>query len=162
MVVVALIAVLATLVVPSFFSESSVIKAESEVSTVFAELAIREEQYKVENGSYLATGANEAALWPAAPSPNLQEFIVGRPATWDTLRFIAPSKQVRCAYVVITGPANGGAVGAQGTVFGFAIPTSTAWYYMLAKCNMDGNGANFSWYFRSSVDTTLRELNRGK
>jgi prepilin-type N-terminal cleavage/methylation domain-containing protein len=162
MIVVALIAILASLVIPSFFGEASVTKAESEVSMVFGELAIREEQYKVENGSYLSTGANEGTTWPAAASPNLQEFIVGRPASWDTLRVIAPESQVRCAYVVIAGPAGGGTVGAKGTSFGFAIPASTSWYYLLARCNMDGNAGTDSYYFRSSVDGRLLDQNRGK
>src|SRR5688572_20234593 len=65
MIVVALIAILATLVIPSFFSESNRAKAESEVAAVFAELRTKEEAYKVEKGVYLSTGADETDLLPA-------------------------------------------------------------------------------------------------
>src|SRR5688572_26977003 len=54
MIVVVIIAILAALVIPSFLSESQRTKGKSEVAAFFGELATRQEQYKVDNGTYRA------------------------------------------------------------------------------------------------------------
>ena len=57
MIVVAIIAVLAIVVVPSFMKESKRSKAKSEVHPMVTELSTREEQYKIESNAYLPATA---------------------------------------------------------------------------------------------------------
>ncbi len=70
---------------------------------------------------------------------------------------------VYCGYTWVTGLANDGAnlgpIGAAAP-FLFTAP-ATDWYYLLAKCDMDGDGSVFSYYFSSSIDTTILKLNEG-
>ena len=50
-------------------------------------------------------------------------------------------------------------------MFGFATAPAKAWYYILARCNLDGvTGADDKdgWFFISSVDGTLQKLNPAK
>jgi prepilin-type N-terminal cleavage/methylation domain-containing protein len=158
MIVVAIIAVLATIAIPSFFRESSRSKAESEAAAMFAELRVREEQYHLENGRYLSTGASESATWPVTPNRQGQT-VYPLPATWTTLKVLPPEQRAYCTYVVIAGlPTDALAGGVATTTFGFTRP-NTNWYYMLGHCNMDGSGTVDGWFFTSSVDTTIRKVN---
>jgi prepilin-type N-terminal cleavage/methylation domain-containing protein len=157
MIVVALIAVLATIAIPSFFRESSRSKAESEAASMFAELRVREEQYHLENGRYLSTSAAETTTWPTTPNRKGQT-IYPLPATWTTLKVLPPETSAYCTYVAIAG-LPGGAAGTTATsTFGFVVP-NTDWYYLLARCDMDGSSATDGWFFTSSVDTTIRKVN---
>src|SRR6185295_17677654 len=63
MVVVTLIGILAAVTVPSWIRESRKGRGDSEINAMFAEIATKEEQYKVDNGVYLA-----AAACPSSPS----------------------------------------------------------------------------------------------
>ena len=130
---------------------------------MFAEFKIREEQYKLENGVYLSTGNGETDTWPVVPGKDLQNYIVGMPATWTQLKFQAPEGQVRCAYTVVAGPASGGSVGAVAAAapFNFVTPP-VSWFYALAHCNMDNNAAVDGFYFTSSVNSTVLSLNPGR
>ena len=159
MVVVAIIAVLAKLALPSFASQSRKSKGDAEVNAFFAELVVREEQYQVENGRYLSTGANESATFPATQQATA--IAIGTlPATWTTLKIRPPMDQVRCSYVVLAGTA-GSAVGAMaGTSFGYASPQKN-WFYALAHCNLDNSAATDSYYFVSSDRSTVQKLNYG-
>jgi prepilin-type N-terminal cleavage/methylation domain-containing protein len=160
MVVVAIIGVLAKLVLPMFLTTARKAEGDTEVSTFFAELTTKEEQYKVDHGVYLSTGSGETATWPATPTPTLQN-VQPIPATWTTLRVFAPTSQVRCGYVVIAGTATTGAAGAIATgSFGYT-PPHLSWYYVLAHCDLDGNTAIDSYYFSSSTDSSLKTLNWG-
>jgi prepilin-type N-terminal cleavage/methylation domain-containing protein len=157
MVVVAIVAVLATIAIPSFFRESSKSKAQGEVAALFAELRVREEAYHLENGLYLSTGTRETDLWPATPSKTARSIYPLR-ATWTSLMDIPPTHNVYCSYVVRAGIA-GGAAGTTATgSFGFVVPNQN-WFYVLARCNMDGNSATDGYFFTSSVDTQVRSLN---
>jgi Tfp pilus assembly protein PilE len=69
MFVVAIIAVLAALAIPAFTEESRKSKAKSEVVAFFAELAAKEEQYKIDKDVYLAS-----AVCPAATSTTGQSI----------------------------------------------------------------------------------------
>src|SRR5690349_7886148 len=68
MIAVAIIAVLAAVVIPSFTKETKRGKSKSEVSPMFAELVTREEQYKTEQGSYWPTTAGATAACPPSAS----------------------------------------------------------------------------------------------
>src|SRR5262245_33474317 len=104
-VVVALIAVLASVAVPVFMSEEREANADAEVTAMFTELALKEQEYKLENGVYYSTGASESATFPATPTKNAQS-LSPQPATWSTLKVIAPQATAKCGYVVIAGAAN--------------------------------------------------------
>ena len=160
MIVVALIAILAAFVIPSFFTEGSRATGDAVVAAIFSELRVREEQYKVEQGTYLSTGADENDTFPAAPSPSLQTFQTALPAEWVSLRFQSPQPQVRCAYVAIAGAAGDSPGSMATTSFGMPATPSVSWYYLLAHCDMDGQAGD-SYYFTSSMDTRQQELNTG-
>jgi len=172
MVTVAVIAILAVIVMPSFSRESRKTKAFSEVQPLFNDLRVRLEQFMQERGTYPPT-IGEDTLAPAA-TPNgtlhvLYSDLVQLPLAWRDIK-VRPSgnSEVYCGYTWVTGPANGGVVGpiAGGSAtasppvgFGFTAP-ATAWYYLLAQCDMDGNGS-FSYYFSSSTDPRIQKLNEG-
>ena len=88
--VVAVIAVLAAVAIPQFMSEEREATADAEVSAMFSALAIAEQEYKLENGVYLSTGANEGATWPAVPGTT-QQALAPYPAAWTTLNPNWPS-----------------------------------------------------------------------
>lgn len=159
MVVVAIVAVLATIAIPTFFGESSKAKAESEAAAVFAELRVRQEQYHLENGVYLSTSAAETTMWPATPNRKGQA-ITPLPTTWQSLKVLPPDQTVYCSYVAIAGVA-GGSAGAIATSFGFVVPNAN-WFYLIARCNMDGNSGTDGYFFTSSVDATIRKRNTSK
>src|SRR5262245_13092259 len=102
MVVVAIIAVLAAIAIPSFFRESSKAKADAEVGAMFAELRVRQEQYHLENGRYLSTGTGESDTWPATPN-RAKQPILPLPTSWTSLRMIPSEQKVACSYVTIAG-----------------------------------------------------------
>jgi hypothetical protein len=70
---------------------------------------------------------------------------------------------VYCGYTWVTGLANDAAnIGPDAAArFGFTAPV-TDWYYLLAKCDMDGDPAEFSWYFASSANPEVQKSNEGK
>ncbi|HEX7840179.1 MAG TPA: prepilin-type N-terminal cleavage/methylation domain-containing protein [Kofleriaceae bacterium] len=170
MVAVAVVSILAVIALPSFFGETRKAKAMAEVQPMFSDLRVRFEQYVQEQGAYPAT-IGETTLYPGAPSTTPMP-LTSLPTDWQKLkvRFSGPD-QVRCGYTWVTGLANqsgnigtiAGAKPPQG--FGFTAP-ETNWYYLLAKCDMDGTGSGddstFSWYFTSSVDPTIQKLNEGR
>jgi len=155
LVTLAVIGILAAVAIPGFFKESRKSRAQTEVTAMFAELATREEQYKIDNGVYLASPA-----CPATPSASLQSLVacLGS-AEWTALRIIAPESQVYCSYDVVVGNA-----GVDPTPpAGFTLPTSPAlgWYYVHATCDMDGSSTLDAEYLQSNLDTTIQSLNPG-
>lgn len=166
MVTVVVIAILAAIALPSFFGESRKAKASSEVQPMFNDLRIRLEQYLQENGRYPPT-IGEDTLHPATASGTTRQPLDPLPAAWQAIKVrISGNDSVACGYTWVTGLANEAAnIGAQAsaaapTGFGFATP-ATDWYYLLAKCDMDGDGVVFSWYFASSIDPTILKRNEG-
>ena len=152
MIVVAIIAVLAIVVVPSFMKESKRSKAKSEVHPMVTELSTREEQYKIESNAYLpatacpptsvATGTDMTALACATTA--------GQP--WVLLRVQPSQSKLTCAYTVATGagganPSTDAAWPAWATA-----PTNApavSWYFILATCP----DTEYLW---SSWDTKLK------
>jgi prepilin-type N-terminal cleavage/methylation domain-containing protein len=159
MVAVAILGVLVKLVLPAFTTQAHKAEGDSEVGAFFAELTSKEEQYKIDHGVYLSTGASETSTWPATPSPSLQT-ITPLPTTWTSLRVVTPASTARCAYVAIAGISgqNGGTMAT--TDFGFVAP-ARSWYYVLAHCNLDGQSTKDSYYFASSIDARIQKLNWG-
>lgn len=157
--VLVMIAVLAKIAIPAFTSTSRTAKGASEVSAVFAEIRVREEQYLLENGVYLATGSTDTAVFPT-PGTTPQS-IASPPAAWTTLKLRMPESALRCGYVVTVGTSATSTVGtvASGT-FGFTAPAMN-WYYILAQCNLDGSSTKDSYYFTTSLDTNIQKVNEG-
>jgi prepilin-type N-terminal cleavage/methylation domain-containing protein len=152
MITVAVIAILALIVVPQFFKEGRKTKSASEIAPMFAELSIREEQYKVDNTGYLTT-----ITCPATPSSqgNLASGCTSQ-ADWVSLK-VAPSEtKLFCSYTVTAGAGSGTNVAA----FSWNSPTGS-WYYIVATCDMDGDSTKDSTYFTSSSDTAIQKLNEG-
>jgi prepilin-type N-terminal cleavage/methylation domain-containing protein len=160
MVVVTLIGILAAVALPSFTGESRKSRGDSEVGALFGELAVREEQYAVENGKYLSTGASETSTYPVTPTPSAQA-LSSFPTTWNTLKIRSPEASARCGYVVIAGTKTDTAGAMATTSFGFVVPAKN-WFYILAHCDLDGNTAVDSYYFMSNDDARIQKLNWGK
>jgi hypothetical protein len=124
---------------------------------MFAEIAAKEEQYKLDNSVYLA-----ATTCPATPSTAGIDFntaCVTTGSAWAGLRVNSPESKIRCTYVVTAG--------AAGTTLtppaGFTVPNQPvgAWYYVVATCDLDGVASTNSTFFQSSTDTAIQKLNYG-
>jgi prepilin-type N-terminal cleavage/methylation domain-containing protein len=155
MITVAIIAVLAVLVVPSFIKESRKTKHASEVGAVFGELAIRQDQYKLENGVYLA-----ATGCPGSTSPTGADAsgCIASGGVWENLRVRLPSTNLLCDYVITTGSGTGTT---NPSGFTFSSP-SGEWYYIIATCDGDGVTATNATYFVSSLNQTIQKQNEGR
>lgn len=168
MIAVAIVGVLAATAVYLFRQQQTRVEATTEVTAVFSELVIRQEQYRTEGGNYLSTGASESDLYPAgSPSTTTATIVFPSPPTGDfaTLRFLPDIQSARCGYVAIAGEA--GDTAAVGTIAGDATlfnytPPMTDWYYLLAKCDMNQDASDFSYYFRHSEDSKMYWVNQGK
>jgi prepilin-type N-terminal cleavage/methylation domain-containing protein len=160
MVVVALIGVLAAVALPSFAGETRKAKGDSEVAAFFGELKVREEQYAVENGRYLSTGASETATFPATPSASGQTLGT-LPATWQSLKVRTPESSARCGYVVVAGTRTDTAGTMATTTFNYTPPAKN-WFYVLARCDLDGNSTIDSYYFISNDNSKIQKINAGR
>jgi type II secretory pathway pseudopilin PulG len=154
MITVAVIGVLAKIAFPVFFGETRKQKAKSEVGAIFSELAVREEQYKLEKGAYLTAVACPAAPAAAGQSPAAC-LVSGQP--WYNLRVRIQQAKIYCSYAITAGTGTG--TNNPGG-FTFTSPTG-AWYYVLATCDMDNSSTTNSTYFMSSMDATMQKLNEG-
>lgn len=162
MVVCAIIAILAAIALPSFASQSRKAKGDSEANAFMAELRVRQEQYQLEKGSYLSTGANETDMFPAGLPTDEYRPLGTLPASWTALKFGAPATRALCTYVVQTGTPDSGTVGPIGASFGMVASSAKNWFYILARCNLDGASSAYSWYFISNTNQKLQRLNHGK
>lgn len=161
MITVALIAILATIAMPAFTSTSRKAKADAEVQPMFSDLRTKMEQYAQENGLF-PPSIGESTTHPATPT-SAKQALSPMPAEWVALKVrISGSDQVYCGYTWVTGLADDATnIGAEATAFGFTAP-STAWYYLLAHCDLDGSSSVDSFYFSSSVDPTILKRNEGR
>jgi prepilin-type N-terminal cleavage/methylation domain-containing protein len=160
MVVVAIVAVLAAIAIPTFAGQTRKSKGDSEVAAFFAELGVREEQYALENGKYLSTGTSETDTFPATATPN-GTAIGTLPATWQALKMRTPESTARCGYVAVAGLKTNSAGAMAAASFGFTAPAKN-WFYLLAHCNLDGDSAVDSYYFASSEDAKILKINYGQ
>ena len=157
MVVVAIIAILAFIVVPSFIREGRKTKGGTEVTAMFSELRTKEEAYKSENSAYLA-----AAQCPSSVSTSTYDFVSTCKTTgsaWESLRVQPTASSLRCAYTINTGAAGVN----PSPPSGCTLPTnpSEGWFMITATCEMDGQTGN-SQYVTSSLDSTICKINEGK
>ena len=156
MVVVAIIAILASVVVPAWFRDSSRAKAKSEIAAMFAELSTKEEQYRMDNDAYLA----------AAPCPATARA-TGQVATactdppvgaWFPMRVSLPTQSLYCSYQIVTGPST--TPPAPPPPFTMPVP-STSWFWILATCDMDSSATLDSYYFTSNMNSSIQAQNEG-
>jgi prepilin-type N-terminal cleavage/methylation domain-containing protein len=167
LIVIAMIAVLAAIALPSYWGTSRKSKADAEVGPLFNDLHSRMQQFSLENGLYPAT-LGEGTLCPATPGTTKQDLYAcaNYNTAWrDGLKMrLSGSNEVYCGYTWVSGLAgdasNIGAVAAAAP-FNFTVP-ETNWYYLFARCNLDGDAAVDAFAFSSSVDPTIMWLNRGK
>jgi prepilin-type N-terminal cleavage/methylation domain-containing protein len=156
MVTCALVGVLAVVVVPMFWGEARKGRAKAEVSAMFAELAMREDQYKLDQSAYLV-----AAACPSAPAAAGQDATgcVASGQPWNTLRVILPQSKLACSYAITVGTS--AMTPAPPAPFVMTKPPG-GWYYIIATCDMDGSSSVLSKYFTASNDTSLQVSNEGK
>ncbi|MEO8704407.1 MAG: type II secretion system protein [Kofleriaceae bacterium] len=171
LIVCALLSILAAVAIPTFFGESRRAKGSSEVQTIFNDLRTRMETYAQETALYPPT-IGEGTLHPAVPTASTQPLFP-LPTAWTDAKIRitnapddnndgVPETEVYCGYTWVTGAPNDvAAVGTEGTAFGFVPPLDVSWYYLLAKCDLDGDSAQDSVYFSSSVDPTIQKRNEG-
>jgi prepilin-type N-terminal cleavage/methylation domain-containing protein len=148
MIVVAVIAVLAIVVIPSFMKESARGKAKSEVHPTFAELGTRLDQYKSENpaGTYIS-----AAACPATVNTQGTDVVTTPCADWATLRVQPPQSKLTCSYVVRAGTKDEDplADSEKPSWVTDLVAPATGWYFIHATCPE-------TEYFTASWDTKIR------
>jgi type IV pilus assembly protein PilE len=156
MMVVAVVAILAAIVIPTWSKESGKSKARSEVSAVFAEFQSKEEQYHAENGVYLVSG-----MCPATPNPSGQDVTAAgctTSAAWLALRIASPEQKLLCTYEVQIGAAGTNPTPPIGTL---NTNPASSWYWIHAKCDMDHDTTKDSEYLSSNLDSTIQSVNEG-
>jgi type IV pilus assembly protein PilA len=171
LVVCALLAILVSVAIPTLFGESRKARGLSEVQPIFNDLRTRMETYIQETALYPPT-IGEGTLHPTTPTSQAQAFFP-LPTAWTAAKIRitnapdddndgTPETEVYCGYTWVTGAPNDvAAVGTEGTAFGFVPPVDVSWYYLLARCDLDGDTAKDSYYFTSSVDPTILKRNEG-
>jgi prepilin-type N-terminal cleavage/methylation domain-containing protein len=160
MIIVAIIGILAAIVIPNWASTSRNKKYDPEITAMFAEIGVREEQYKSElgNGAYLP-----AATCPASPTPagiDFNALCVGVSGAWYDLRVNPTDSSIRCTYAVTTG-LNGTLPAAPAPCTAAAATLTGSWYYIIATCDMDGAGGTNATFCTSSWSNQQTNLNYG-
>jgi len=156
MVVVVIIAILAAVVVPSFIRESRKTQTRSEVTPMFAEFAMKLEEWKSDNGVFMSTPACPVAV----PSANYASTTCSATTEWTDLRIIPSSSSLRCQYTVTAGLPTDLATPPAG--FTFVAPTTQVWYFIHAICDGDGQGGTNAEYMATSMDATIVSINEAK
>lgn len=165
MIVVAVIAILAIVVVPTFFRDSNKVKSGAEVTPTFTEIVTKLEQYKSETGRYVNTTTLQngtPVVCPSAPSKaGINPFSEACGAVWTELRIQPPQALMRCSYEIEVGDVGDSYSGTLPAGITFTAPTTTGWYTVLATCDADNQGVSSTngKFFISSVDTTIQKVN---
>ncbi|HUQ07744.1 MAG TPA: type II secretion system protein [Kofleriaceae bacterium] len=161
LIAVAIIGILVGLAVVGFSKQTRKARG-AEANAMFAAIRTAQESYHLENGTYYSTSASEATTWPTTPVKTAQT-ILPLPAAWNTLRVRVSNDRVYCGYVTIAGVANSATgIGAMAQGFGLTTAPATDWFYILAKCDLDGSSTLDSYYFTWSGDTRVQKLNEGR
>jgi type IV pilus assembly protein PilE len=153
MIAVAVVGVLAAIALPSSAGTSRRARGD-------AELRLRQEAYHLEYGRYVSTGSSESAAFPVAPSAQARA-LGALPATWVALRVAPPTATARCAYVMIAGTAGDAPGAIASSTFAYTTPAKN-WFYLLGRCDLDGDPALDSYYFASSDEPAVRRVNPGR
>jgi prepilin-type N-terminal cleavage/methylation domain-containing protein len=148
MVVVVILAALAIIVLPKFFRDSMKKQYDSEVTAIFSEFTVKEEQYKLEKGAYFAT-----AICPATPVANnsagvdVNATCITAGSDWYKLNMAPGQATARCTYQVFAGGAGNVATPPAGFTFNQGVG---GWWYALATCDIDGKGGTNTQYLTGS------------
>jgi hypothetical protein len=79
------------------------------------------------------------------------------------LNVALPMTTAYCRYTIVNGSGTGTTnpvLSNPAATFLFTSPPGV-WYYMLAECDMDGDG-EYASFFTSSVDSTIQKANEGE
>lgn len=164
MIVVVIIAILAAIIIPNFLTQSKKAKGSSETSAMLAEILGKEQAYRAENNAYL-----DAALCPSTPPTSDQDFrsncMDGSTKDYDKLRVNPTESKLRCSYQAKSYAS--GTVPSSTTIASCCKASSSTYasaesfVIVYAKCDIDGDGAHWSEYQMSSVDSTICKCNEG-
>ena len=157
MIVVAIIAILAAIAIPSWGHENRQSRARSEVNAFFAEIAAKEEQYHQDNGVYLDTTASVCPSATSSTGSAATACFLN--STWAPLRIAIPEQYGYCTYQVKAGAATVNPSPPIGTL---NTNPATTWYYILATCDMDNSSSVNSQYLTSNLDTKIQKVNEGQ
>lgn len=168
MVVVAIIAVLAAVVVPTFTKDANKSRGKTEVNAMFANISMKQETYKQENGSFVTATLCPPSGPTGSSTYDFNADVSGGtcPAEWISLRVVATEAKMRCAYKT-EGGAKGtawtppdGFKNSQNAVAAEPTPAS-AWWWVEAECDEDGAGGTNAKYYMSSTDPNIQIKNSG-
>jgi prepilin-type N-terminal cleavage/methylation domain-containing protein len=168
MIVVAIIAVLAAVVVPTFLTSANKTRGKTEVSAMFSELSTKLEAYKSESSTNSYLGATICHTGGAQKTAyNFQTTCVTTGSAWETLRIQAPESSMYCAYTIVVGtkaqtmtPPTG-FKNSRGTLNAAEPSLSSGWWYVTADCDEDRHGGTNAKYYMSSLDSKLQVTNSG-
>ncbi len=174
MIVCAIIVILAAVVIPSWMKEGRKGKFDPEIRAMFSEIGIKEEQYKSENAGVYIT----APTCPTSVSSSGVDFLAQAcytaPSAWSNMRMSPTDTKIRCTYTVTQGNALAASPGVTvpASPAGLTAPSNAAtfvgpWYYIVAECDMDGQGGSAAagtntTFFTASWDTQIQKLNYGQ
>ena len=158
--VVAIIGVLAAIVIPNWARTARNKKYDPEVTAMFTEISTREAQYKQEqgNGTYLTV-----AQCPSAPDPSGIDFnttCVTSGSDWAKMGVNPSDSSIRCTYEITTG-LDGDAPVPPGACLAAPASLAGSWYYVVATCDMDGNGGTDATFCISSWNNQQSNANYG-
>ncbi len=172
MIVVAIVAILAAVVVPTFMKSANKTRGKTEVTAMFAEIAMKEEAYKSESSSNAFLAASLCHTGGAQKaSYNFQTTCVTTGSAWETLRIQPPESKMYCAYTIVVGNKASGVVPTLTPPTGFknskgVLNTAegtlaSSWWYVTADCDEDLHGGTNAKYYMSSIDQDLQVTNSG-
>ena len=173
MLVVAIVAILAAVVVPSFMSAGTKAKARTETSAMFSEIAAKEAQFYAENNKYMglysaANYVGTSTCPSAIPSANYVFTTSCNVASsaWQSLRIVPSESSVRCQYNLTAGLTGTtftpptGFKNSQGALNTVEPTLASSWFYIHAKCDHSGN-SGYAEYYTSSVDRKVQSKAEG-
>ena len=157
MIVVVIIAVLATVAVPAF--TSVMYRARSgEAYTFLGTIKNRQEAYRAEFGQYCAvSGAVAFGMWTPRTTPDESpEPWTMVDANWSQLG-ARPDGAVRCVYSTLAGPPTTRPPGASGTGY----DGSDFWFVSQARCDLNGDGRPITYEGYSAASNIWASEARG-
>ncbi len=172
MIVVAIVAILAVVVIPSFMSAGTKSKARTETAAMFTEIAAKQSQYYAENSRYMGdpSGTNLVGTSTCPTAVPSADYVFATTCNtsgtaWTLLRIVPTESRLRCQYAITTGLKGVGWTppssfkNSQGAIAVEPTP-ATSWFYMHARCDNSGN-AGYSEYYASSIDRKVQSKNEG-
>ena len=170
MITLVLIAVL-VIVSARVYSKWSRKARASEVPAMIADMKLKQEAFYAETGSYSSSNAtnSENLLFPAPleGGETKTDSVAGRPPQWTELRLRSSGEPLYCGYVMVGGPRGskpsdlegGNSIGDE--LWSNSAP-QTDWFYVVARCDWDKDGTDFSRYISRGDQSGLVKENEGQ